>query len=326
MAMGLRVAYWALHRRTSESLTKYSVTPNQFVLLALLAEEDEITQQDLVLRASSDPSTIRAMLVLLEKKGLVARNRHTRDRRALSVTLTHKGRRVYKQMWKITGPVRQRLLLALDPGKTNFSVELLSRIADSMLPPTVSKSIHQAQSNSKAGCARTACNEEITITGCWECPQCGFTLNRNELDIERATVKSNDETFAKRCPNDGQILKPETWKERCGKLGASCEQLLTEIQWLNDFCAFMPHPKLHLPLFLRGKLRQMAQTGLKAPIKCKNCGRINLGPSIKRPKSGRQSRAPLPPEKWLCKFCREPFNITTVKARIANYPWGNQSN
>jgi DNA-binding MarR family transcriptional regulator len=312
LAMGLRMAYWALHRRTDESLVKRSVTADQFVLLALLMEEDGITQQDLVLRASSDPSTIRAMLVLLEKKGLVARNQHARDGRALSVTLTHKGRRAYKQMWTVTEPVRQRLLVALDPRESTFLVERLGRIADSMLSSTESKSFHQGKINSIDDYNRTTSNGEITIPGCWECPQCGFTLNRNDLDIKRARVGSDDEPF--RCLNDGQILKPETWKDRCGKLAASCEQLLTEIQWLNDFCAFAPHKKMHLPQFAQGKLRQLAQAGLKAPIKCRKCGRTNLGPSYKRRKSGLQPRAPLPPEKWICKSCGEPLHVMRVKA------------
>jgi DNA-binding MarR family transcriptional regulator len=142
VAMGLRMAYWALHRRTDENLIKRSVTANQFVLLALLMDEDGITQQDLVLRASSDPSTIRAMLVLLEKKGLVVRNQHTRDGRALSVTLTHKGRRAYRQMWLDTQSVRQRLLAVLDPKETVLLVKLFGRIADAMISPTVPKPVH----------------------------------------------------------------------------------------------------------------------------------------------------------------------------------------
>jgi DNA-binding MarR family transcriptional regulator len=314
LAMGLRMAYWALHRRTDESLAKRGVTANQFVLLALLMEEDGITQQDLVLRASSDPSTIRAMLVLLEKKGLVARNQNTRDGRALNVTLTLKGRRAYKQMWAITQSVRQRLVGALNPRDTALSVELLARIAGSMLSPTVSKSFHQRKINGKGDHTRMICNDEITIPGSWECPQCGFIHNRNELDIKGASVGPNDEPLAHRCPNDGQYLRRETWKERCGKLVASCEQLLTEIQWLNDFCAFAPPPKLHLPQFVQGKLRQLAQAGLEAPIKCRKCGRTNLGPSYKRRKSGLQSRVPLPPEKWICKFCGEPIPVMKVKA------------
>ena len=142
LAMGLRMAYWAMHRRTDESLAKRKVTANQFVLLALLMEEDGIMQQDLVLRASSDPSTIRAMLVLLENKGLVVRNQHTRDGRALSVTLTPKGRRAYGQMWTHTQSVRRRLLSALEPREIVLLSELLARIADSMLSPKISKAFH----------------------------------------------------------------------------------------------------------------------------------------------------------------------------------------
>ena len=142
LAMALRMAYWALHRCTDESLAKRKVTANQFVLLALLMEEDAITQQDLVLRASSDPSTIRAMLVLLEKKRLIVRNQHTRDGRALSVTLTPKGRRAYEQMWTETQSVRKRLLAVLKPGETGFLFELLARVVGAMISPTLLKSFH----------------------------------------------------------------------------------------------------------------------------------------------------------------------------------------
>jgi hypothetical protein len=77
----------------------------------------------------------------------------------------------------------------------------------------------------------TSCNDEITIPGCWECPQCGFILTKTE-------VRPYDESSNERCPNDGQMLKPETWKARCKRLAASCDQLLTKIQWLNDFRKF----------------------------------------------------------------------------------------
>jgi len=45
------------------------ITADQFVILACLEEQDEVTQQDLVRRAASDPSTVRAMLVLMEGEG-----------------------------------------------------------------------------------------------------------------------------------------------------------------------------------------------------------------------------------------------------------------
>src|SRR5688572_8022946 len=97
LPMGLRTAYLAMHRQTGACLASSGCTADQFVLLGLLAREDAVTQQDLVRRASSDPNTVRAMLVLLEKRGLVTRGSHPTDCRARSVTLTEKGRRLHRR-------------------------------------------------------------------------------------------------------------------------------------------------------------------------------------------------------------------------------------
>jgi DNA-binding MarR family transcriptional regulator len=132
MAMGLRAAYRAMHRRTDAALAKRGGTADQFVLLALLAEQDGIIQEELVRRASSDANTVRAMLVLLESRGLVARPRHPTDRRARSVTLTRKGRQVYEKLWADGEPVRQRLRAALRPQEAETLVELLGRISEAL--------------------------------------------------------------------------------------------------------------------------------------------------------------------------------------------------
>src|SRR6516164_8998111 len=73
VARALRAAYLALHRQTDDCFAKDGVTADQFVLLAALAEADAVTQQELVRHVGSDPNTVRAMLLLLEGRGLVAR-------------------------------------------------------------------------------------------------------------------------------------------------------------------------------------------------------------------------------------------------------------
>ncbi len=133
IAMGLRAAYWAMHRKTDACLASHGVTANQFVLLALLAEEDGITQQQLVKRAGSDPNTIRAMLMLLENRGLVTRVRHSDDGRALNVTLTRKGRRTYERLWDESKKLRQRLVAVFEPEQADALVEYLKRIFDEMM-------------------------------------------------------------------------------------------------------------------------------------------------------------------------------------------------
>jgi DNA-binding MarR family transcriptional regulator len=128
IAIGLRTAYWAMHRRTEASFGKRGITADQFVLLSLLAEQDGVTQQELVRRASSDANTVRAMLVLLEKRGFVTRERHPTDGRARNVTLTHKGRQTYEGLWSRSEPLWEQLRAAFDSEEARMLVEFLTRI------------------------------------------------------------------------------------------------------------------------------------------------------------------------------------------------------
>jgi enterochelin esterase family protein len=138
--LGLRAAYLAMHRQTDACLTKHGATADQFVLLSLLARRDGVTQQELVRRASSDPNTVRAMLILLEKRGLVARDGHPTDRRARSVTLTRKGAQVLKRLMADTKPLRSRLVAAFRPDEAKTLVELLGRISEALARPAAGKS------------------------------------------------------------------------------------------------------------------------------------------------------------------------------------------
>ena len=68
IAMTLRAAYMALHRQTDAALVRRGLTADQFVVLTALAGGEARTQRELVARTASDPSTFRAMLVLLETR------------------------------------------------------------------------------------------------------------------------------------------------------------------------------------------------------------------------------------------------------------------
>ena len=131
----LRAAYLALHRQTNDCFTKDGVTADQFVLLSALADADAVTQQELVRRVGSDPNTVRAMLLLLECRGLVVRERHPSDGRARRVTLTAKGRQVFKKLWTKSEPLRARLLADFRPDEVTALLGLLHRVAEVMAPP-----------------------------------------------------------------------------------------------------------------------------------------------------------------------------------------------
>jgi len=132
IAMALRAAYLSMHRQTNSHLAPFDMTADQFVLLALLTEEDGITQQQLAHRATSDPNTIRAMLVLLENRGLVKRRRHPTDGRALKITTTRKGRQAYAKLTAAIRPLQNRLSSPFKTKEINMMIKSLGKVSEAM--------------------------------------------------------------------------------------------------------------------------------------------------------------------------------------------------
>ncbi len=132
LPLELRAAYLALHRCSDMQFAKLGVTADQFVLLATLVRGHALTQRELAARMPSDPSTVRAMLVLLEERGLVSRNTHPTDGRARTVALTAAGLRKYRQVWKAGQAIRDQMVSSLSAAETESLVTLLRRVSESL--------------------------------------------------------------------------------------------------------------------------------------------------------------------------------------------------
>jgi len=130
--MGLRAAYLLMHRQTNSFLAPFGMTADQFVLLTLLADKDGTTQQELTQRASSDPNTVRAMLVRMEDVGIVARRRHPADGRVRKVTLTRKGRRAFAKLSAEIKPLQDVLLSPFRAKEAKRLLAFLGRISGAM--------------------------------------------------------------------------------------------------------------------------------------------------------------------------------------------------
>jgi DNA-binding MarR family transcriptional regulator len=130
IAMAIRAAYWAMHREADALLQPYGVTANQFVLLSIIAEDQGLTQQELVRRANSDANTVRAMLMLLEDRGLVHRRPHKIDGRARSVGLTSKGRKTYNALSTESRAFHRRLLAAVGPNSASVFIQQLRAVGN----------------------------------------------------------------------------------------------------------------------------------------------------------------------------------------------------
>ena len=132
IARGLRTAYMLMHRQTQSLLSGYGFTAVQYVLLALLNNEDGVTQQELTRRASSDPNTVRAMLLLLERDGLVVRRPHRTDHRARRILLTDKGRRTYTKLSAALKPLQDALRSPFSADEAQTLVANLNHIVEAM--------------------------------------------------------------------------------------------------------------------------------------------------------------------------------------------------
>ena len=132
LGMLLRNAYFALRRCSNAHCSLFEANGDQFVLLKLLADQEGVTQQDLVKRAGYDASTTGNMLKLMEQQELIVREPHPRDGRAKLVRLTKKGRQRHRQLWQSTASVRRRLLACVRPQDRDIFAETLLRIADEM--------------------------------------------------------------------------------------------------------------------------------------------------------------------------------------------------
>lgn len=129
----LRAAYMALHRTTDAAFVKLGVTADQFVLLLALRENGTLTQRELADRISSDASTIRAMLVLLEKNGYVQRDNHPTDSRAKTVALTAAGKKKLRHLWKVGQVIRDEMYGAMTAREAETLIGLLRRVTGSLV-------------------------------------------------------------------------------------------------------------------------------------------------------------------------------------------------
>ncbi len=132
LPMAMRAAYLAMHRQSDAEFAKHGVTADQFVLLATLSRGDVLTQRELARRMPSDPSTVRAMLVLLEKQGLILRDVHPSDARARTVGLTPSGKRKFRELWNASEAIRTIMFAAIQPEDAAYLIRLLTRIAESL--------------------------------------------------------------------------------------------------------------------------------------------------------------------------------------------------
>lgn len=85
-------------RFLNRSLEWYELTLEQWVVLSTLSEQEQINQKTLSLKSGKDPTSLLRILDILEKKDMIERRQFQGDRRASSLFITEKGRKLKEEV------------------------------------------------------------------------------------------------------------------------------------------------------------------------------------------------------------------------------------
>jgi DNA-binding MarR family transcriptional regulator len=114
----------------TERLGVLELTPADAGILRLLRVQTGPSQQELAARLQIHPSRLVAILDNLEKRGLVERSAHARDRRLYSIELTKKGDEILEKIGKVAREHQDALLSGLGKEERDALAALLLKIAD----------------------------------------------------------------------------------------------------------------------------------------------------------------------------------------------------
>jgi DNA-binding MarR family transcriptional regulator len=101
------------------------LTPRQYAVLATIAEEEGLTQTDLVERTGIDRSTLADIAVRLLHRELIQRRRAKDDARAYAIKLTAQGAKALRDAEPAAAAADRRLLSPLPPAKRQDFLDLL---------------------------------------------------------------------------------------------------------------------------------------------------------------------------------------------------------
>jgi DNA-binding MarR family transcriptional regulator len=124
------------HRRLAERLAPLDLHPRHFGMLSHLAASEGQSQQALSVTLGIHRSAMVALVDDLEQRGLAERRRDPGDRRAYSLYLTPKGRKLLARMQRMAQEHEAELLSGLDGSERSQLIGLLRRLAESQGLPS----------------------------------------------------------------------------------------------------------------------------------------------------------------------------------------------
>ncbi len=111
-----------------KKLKKYGITPEQWVLLAKISEEDGISPTDLSLVSLRDKPYTTRLIEKLEENGLIFKEGSKSDRRSALIYLTKRGAEIKKEIIPIADEINEWLVENMDENEVKVLKNLLHKM------------------------------------------------------------------------------------------------------------------------------------------------------------------------------------------------------
>ncbi len=108
----------------------FALSVPEWRLIAVLAESDGITQNEIGRRTVMDKVTVSRAAIALARRGLVARSPNPRDGRSHTLSLSAEGRRLYRQIAPKALELESRIFSSLGEADLHCFTRVLEQVAE----------------------------------------------------------------------------------------------------------------------------------------------------------------------------------------------------
>jgi DNA-binding MarR family transcriptional regulator len=125
----LKITQHRLRQRLDAELAQFGITAPQNAVLLSIAGNPRISNAELARTAFVTPQTMQAILVNLERRGLIVRSPHPEHGRVIMTELTTTGQKAVADGANAADAVERQMLSALSAEEARLLCELLKRCA-----------------------------------------------------------------------------------------------------------------------------------------------------------------------------------------------------
>lgn len=119
-------------RFLNHSLEWYEISLEQWVVLSKLAEQEDINQKMLSVKAEKDPASLLRILDILERKGLIERRQNAGDRRSTSLYITAKGKELKNELAPYIEDRFKEITSGISEQEIEVYMKVISNIDDNL--------------------------------------------------------------------------------------------------------------------------------------------------------------------------------------------------